>query len=291
VENLTGNADFDGYFISMYLYDMTTNTTQVLLQSDGRTTSYTCEAVSKDGKTAYCSAGTITQTSFGANYHDILYSLDLETGALTKLSVIPPYSGADDAEDLLDEFRPDVSDDNSFIVFESNRDDLLYESGSSSIYKMSLTDFTVERIPNTPPDAFRARISPDGTKLALTAYDGDWEIYIMGIDGTEVEKITSNSAPDRFPAWSPDGTKIVYHSDRNGNLELYLYDLVSGETTRLTVNSASDATADFSPDGTKILFYSDRDGDFDFYVLDLDTLFVTQASNLEGEQGVGLWVP
>ncbi len=78
------------------------------------------------------------------------------------------------------------------------------------------------------------------------------------------------SALDNYPSWSPDGTKISFHSHRDGNREVYVMDADGSNQTRLTDNPSSDAGATWSPDGQKIAFVSDRDGNFEIYTMDTD---------------------
>ena len=64
--------------------------------------------------------------------------------------------------------------------------------------------------------------SPDGLKIAfISTHDGDPEIFVMNADGTNLKKLTDNTAVDAAPSWSPDGGKIVFTSDRSGSFELY----------------------------------------------------------------------
>src|SRR5688572_19140347 len=51
--------------------------------------------------------------------------------------------------------------------------------------------------------------------------DGNDEIYVMNADGSQPQRLTNNPANDQNPAWSPDGRRIVFHSNRDGNPELY----------------------------------------------------------------------
>ena len=48
------------------------------------------------------------------------------------------------------------------------------------------------------------------------------DIYVMDADGSKVERLTDDPADDRYPSWSPDGTRITFSSDRDGNPEIYV---------------------------------------------------------------------
>jgi len=82
----------------------------------------------------------------------------------------------------------------------------------------------------------------------------------MSPDGSDAMRLTTNSAGDFGPSWSPDGSKIAFWSDRDGNSEIYVMNADGSEQTRLTDNSASDQEPAWSPDGRRIAFVSSRDG-------------------------------
>ncbi|HVF88396.1 MAG TPA: hypothetical protein VM866_12445, partial [Pyrinomonadaceae bacterium] len=48
------------------------------------------------------------------------------------------------------------------------------------------------------------------------------EIYTINADGSNVTRLTDNVFEDLYPAWSPDGAKIVFESARDGSNEIYL---------------------------------------------------------------------
>ena len=58
------------------------------------------------------------------------------------------------------------------------------------------------------------------SKIAFTSdRDGNYEIYIMNIDGSGLVNLTNNPAEDHSPSFSPDGSKIALTSNSDGNSE------------------------------------------------------------------------
>jgi Tol biopolymer transport system component len=113
-------------------------------------------------------------------------------------------------------------------------------------------------------------VSPDGSRLAYVGDDRpdpgqarsqDDQIFIAGIDGTGVHKVTHAPNGARSPAWSPDGTRIAYEAiDSGHDLGLYVLDLASGESTQVTGVNADNERAgqplepQFTPDGSSLIY-------------------------------------
>jgi len=86
------------------------------------------------------------------------------------------------------------------------------------------------------------------------------EIFTINPDGSGIKNITQNAATDTSPAWSPDGNRIVFSSDRNGNMELYVMDKNGENVRKLTDNpQIMDWGALWHRNGQRIIFISDYD--------------------------------
>lgn len=104
----------------------------------------------------------------------------------------------------------------------------------------------------------------------------------------DVTKVTNTETS--YPYWSPDGSRIVFQSDRAGTgSEIYLMDADGTHVERLTFNAARDVTAVWSPDGNKIAFQSDRDGNTEIYVMNTDGSHQVNVTQYQGEDMHPKW--
>jgi len=94
---------------------------------------------------------------------------------------------------------------------------------------------------------------------------------MMRADGTRQERLTHHPATDKAPAWSPDGTRLAFTSNRGGHFDIYLLHLNNGEIEHLTENPFEDEAPAWSPDGNTLVFHSKRELNWDIYVVNVDT--------------------
>ena len=97
-----------------------------------------------------------------------------------------------------------------------------------------------------------AAISPDGKTVAFT-YKGD--IFTVPVSGGKARQITSNSAYDSRPLWTPAGDRIVFNSAREGSTDIFICDAAGGNVRRLTTHSGTETPLGFNPEGL-LLFTS-----------------------------------
>lgn len=113
---------------------------------------------------------------------------------------------------------------------------------------------------------------------ASKADDHDYELYKINVDGSQNTPLTNNSADDGNPMWSPDGSKIVFESYRDGQAEIYVMNADGSNQVRLTTHGDFDGMPTWSPDGSKIAFVSRRTG-YRIWVMNADGSNQVQLSN------------
>ena len=113
--------------------------------------------------------------------------------------------------------------------------------------------------------AFGSNGDPFGTNP-----EGDFEIFSMGRDGSGLRQLTSNTAGDNLANWSPDGSRIVFRSLRDGNPELYVMNADGSAQRRLTTTPGPEAYPSWSADGSRIYYTNFAVGNGDVFAMDAD---------------------
>jgi uncharacterized repeat protein (TIGR01451 family) len=93
-----------------------------------------------------------------------------------------------------------------------------------------------------PRFAYLPKWSPDGRKIAYTDYTEAFEVYVMNADGTNQAPITPTSANAAGADWSPDGTRLVFSTSRDGVNQIYVMSADGSGATRLTNNTTRNDT-------------------------------------------------
>jgi len=130
---------------------------------------------------------------------------------------------------------------------------ILCETGHC-LYRVDVGTGTATLI-NNAREWWYADLSWDGTRIVASA--ATRELYVMNSDGSGLTIIaTGPDASFWEPRWSPDGTKIAYHSGPDGATEIWLMNADGTGAIQLTnrVNGEQSCHAAWSPDGSKIAF-------------------------------------
>ncbi len=130
---------------------------------------------------------------------------------------------------------------------------------------------TPKRRPITVDDLFALKrvadpqVSPDGKQVAyqvttvnLDANTTSTALWVAAADGkTPPRQVTNSGKRDAHPRWSPDGTKLLFESNRSGSQQLYVLDLAAGgEAVQITNVNTGAGNGLWSPDGSKVAFVS-----------------------------------
>ena len=192
-------------------------------------------------------------------------------------------------------FTPEWSPDGKFIAFDTN----VRGGENFDLFLIDLTDpLKPKQIDLTgPPDGPGIKLSgprwaPAGDPRILVFSTGlpdpnGWDVGMLTLDAkgkagalinitnAEGEAVTA----DLEGSWSPDGTKIVFESERHKINERAQFDIFIADAEKrgagknqinLTDHEAPDQRARWSPDGTAVVFQSKRDGNWEIYTIGID---------------------
>jgi TolB protein len=97
------------------------------------------------------------------------------------------------------------------------------------------------------------------------------QLCLMNADGSGWKRLTDRSANDYYPAFSHDGTRIVFVSNQSGLFEIYLRYPALSEEQQLTDGLGSISAPDISPDGERVVFAAKfAGGDSSIWIMNID---------------------
>lgn len=107
-----------------------------------------------------------------------------------------------------------------------------------------------------PPRAYaNFGLSPDGTRVAFSIEDGEFDIFVWDFAREALTRLTFGPSFDYIPRWTPDGRRIVFQSNREGPPNLFSVPSDgSGPVERLTTSDHHQYPNSITPDGTTLLF-------------------------------------
>lgn len=108
----------------------------------------------------------------------------------------------------------------------------------------------------TEGNDFDPDIDPTGQWLvyASTRHRETADLYLKRIDGAAVTQLTADPANDVMPAFSPDGRRIAFASDRAGNWDIYIIDITGGQPVQVTNSPAHEIHPSWSPDASTLVY-------------------------------------
>ncbi|MFH0779204.1 MAG: hypothetical protein V2A71_11360, partial [Candidatus Eisenbacteria bacterium] len=164
---------------------------------------------------------------------DVLYLIDSRRGRVVK-EFRPPFSGIS---------HPDWSPDGSRIVFTG------LKHGKADLYVLTIATGSFERLTDDLYDDIEARWSPDGRRIAFASDRrwplvlgsrwekdgiGNYSLYVIDPETREITELVHTGGSDRCPAWSPDGSKVLFASSPTGISNLFALDTGDSSIVQLT---------------------------------------------------------
>lgn len=112
----------------------------------------------------------------------------------------------------------------------------------------------------------------------LTAAGAD---FVEAIGTTQLSGLENT-----YPAWSPDGARIVFESTRDGpDADIFIMDADGAQVVQLTDNDVGESTPSFTPDGRFIVYTSEQDGNPDVFLMAIDGSGKRNLTNHPGADG------
>ncbi|HYE89080.1 MAG TPA: DPP IV N-terminal domain-containing protein, partial [Vicinamibacterales bacterium] len=165
------------------------------------------------------------------------------------------------------------------LVFQSDRPGPDNPSGRNHLFTIDLASGKVTQLTSGANHHDQhPKWSPDGRRISfVSSRGGNFDLYVMDADGSNVSRITDHPANDFDPMWHPDGQSMIFSSDRDSRSDLYRVWLADRRVDRLTHHFVGRAIMpNVSPDGKSVAFAAQtlqrlQFWEYQVHILDLAT--------------------
>ena len=166
---------------------------------------------------------------------------------------------------------PAFSAGGAFIVFTRSRS-IAGRDPVGDVFRMAADGSDVTRLTRASRWYLGPIPSPDGQLVGVTFFRQDtrrWTIGLLPVIGGDPRLLTDGKANDILDGFSSDGTRVLFHSDREGEHQIYTIGVDGSGRTRLT-SVAANWGGSWSLDGRTIAFNSNRTGRLQIYTMSPD---------------------
>ncbi|HJZ81565.1 MAG TPA: protein kinase, partial [Pyrinomonadaceae bacterium] len=154
-----------------------------------------------------------------------------------------------------------VADNHDFDFSVSDNGVLAYQTGSN-LSQLTWFDRTGKKLGTVgDPESYDSfALSPDGQRAATGLLDADGrqsDIWLLDLSRGTKSRLTSAPTSEGHPVWSPDGTQILFSSNREADRHFNLFTMSvngAGDDKLALKADADDIPTSWSPDGQNVLF-------------------------------------
>jgi len=183
--------------------------------------------------------------------------------------------------------RPSRAPNDSYVVFQSNRD------GNVELYYTDLLGSgEATRLTNTNSNNTNPMYGPNARLIVFQSdRNGNMDLFTIDQVTKKETQITSDPADDINGFWSPDLRWLVFQSDRNDNWDLFILDVQTGNEYQLTDSPADEVFPAWSSNGKQIAFLSTSStGGTDLYIINTDGSGLKRITT-DGRTQNAVWSP
>ena len=185
----------------------------------------------------------ITYMSFDGGEPRV-YLLNIETGQRRGVGNFPGMT-----------FAPRFSPDGGHLVMS-----LLQADGYSDIYRFDLRSQTTTRLTSSPSIDTSPSYSPDGSRIVFSSdRSGAGQLYVMGADGSNPQRISFGSGTYSTPVWSPRGDLIAFTKQQGGRFLIGVMN-PDGSGERILTEGFHNEGPTWAPNGRVLMFFRDTQG-------------------------------
>ena len=171
--------------------------------------------------------------------------------------------------------------------------------GECHIYVINIESHQKRRVTSAKAVNSNPAWSSDGKWIAFQSNrDGLDNIYTIpagappaGGDLPRGVPLTRRCGNNRKPSWSPDGTRIVFETDRNGRSDICVMKSNGSDQLVLTKSASHDRDPAWSPDGKLIAFSSERTGQADIWIVNPDGSHPRRLTTDKAAEWDPAWTP